>query len=369
MKTILINVNSTVLPKFGNNVGYISGVGRSTICLLSAMSQIYDPDIRIRTCLESTRYLGMGNNDTLCDKFVNRWNPLPLKYSYIYRKLFMQYDLYHYPDNFYSYHYEGEKYLLTIHDTIMHEEALKCHDTEKINFALNNVKNSAGIVTCSEYSKQRILDFFPVSPDKIEVIPWGINRQRFRIKATEEIKTTLESFQISPSYFLAVSCREERKNMRNLLKAYRLYLQKGSAQLVLIWGNPPSDILKEYSKEISDSKIVFLNYVSDSELVDLYNGAICTLFPSKYEGFGFPIIESYACGTPVMTCRNSSLKEVGGDFAYYVGEDDIMQMSETMCYANSQNKLSFQDKIEGYVSGFSWEKTARKYLDLYKKLV
>ena len=138
---------------------------------------------------------------------------------------------------------------------------------------------------------------------------------------------------------------------------------------MLIWRDPPSTITEKYSKEIDNRYIIFLNYVSDSELVDLYNGAICTLFPSRYEGFGFPIIESYACGTPVMTCRNSSLNEVAGDYAYYVGEDDIVQMAEIMHYACSQNKFAFQDKINSYISRFSWEQTGRQYIELYKRYI
>ena len=60
---------------------------------------------------------------------------------------------------------------------------------------------------------------------------------------------------------------------------------------------------------LSYKPIIYVANVSDEDLVALYNGANCTMFPSRYEGFGFPILESYACGTPVMTCRNSSLEE------------------------------------------------------------
>ena len=84
--------------------------------------------------------------------------------------------------------------------------------------------------------------------------------------------------------------------------------------------------VKKYLKK----KIIFLSYVSDETLLSLYNGASVTLFPTLSEGFGFPILESFACGTPVMTCRNTSLPEVGGDVALYVGENDIDEMVDVM---------------------------------------
>lgn len=99
-----------------------------------------------------------------------------------------------------------------------------------------------------------------------------------------------------------------------------------------MWSNPPQDILQTYAKEISDLKIVFLKYVSDEYLRSLYNGATLTMYPSRSEGFGFPILESFACGTPVMTCRNSCLQEIGRDVALYVGEDNVDEMVDVMKY-------------------------------------
>ena len=105
-------------------------------------------------------------------------------------------------------------------------------------------------------------------------------------------------------------------------------------------------------------------------LADLYAGATASFFPSRYEGFGLPILESLACATPVVTCWNSSLPEVGGDLVTYVDPDDINGMTDLMrvfdagsAVGKGHNEMSFLAHVEK----FSWESTARQYLDIYKK--
>ena len=362
MLKVLINVNSTCLPTIGSHVGYISGVGRSTENLVKALSRMHDPEMEVQTILESHRYWGKY---TLNHGLRHHWTFLPYRYSGLFRK-FLTYDLYHYPDNFHASYYPGEKFLITIHDTIQYEDAIREQNEGNMRQIEKNVADCLGIITCSEYSKKQILSHFDVQPEKISVIPWGVDMDMFRVKTQEDIKGTLSSLGITQPYFLAVSCREERKNIRMLLKAFRTYAAKHQTTLVLIWGNPPASILQEYEPEIQQGRIRFIDYVTDQQLVDLYNGAKATLFPSRQEGFGFPILESYACGTPVMTCRNSSLMEVGGDFACYVGEDDVEGMASAMSELDLLDKQAFQERIQPYVFGFSWEKTGEKYLNLYK---
>ena len=106
-----------------------------------------------------------------------------------------------------------------------------------------------------------------------------------------------------------------------------------------------------------------------SELTVLYNEALATLFPSRYEGFGFPILESFACGTPVMTCRNSSLSEIGQDFAIYTKEDDIQEMANIMLEMSKGTYKTEQltNAYIQYAQTFTWQNTAKAYISFYKK--
>lgn len=116
-------------------------------------------------------------------------------------------------------------------------------------------------------------------------------------------------------------------------------------------------------------RIIFLSYVSDKDLNALYNEALATLFPSRYEGFGFPILESFACGTPVMTCKNSSLKEIGKELAVYTKEDDIEEMASIMqdLSIESYKTQELSSSLITYAQSFTWTKTAQAYISFYEK--
>ena len=204
----------------------------------------------------------------------------------------------------------------------------------------------------------------------VSVVYWGASTDKFYIEDKNITKRNLHLLGIDGPYFVSISCAHPRKNIRILLKAFQLFLQiNPKHKLVLVWSNPPQDILQTYAKEISDLKIVFLKYVSDEYLRSLYNGATLTMYPSRSEGFGFPILESFACGTPVMTCRNSCLQEIGRDVALYVGEDNVDEMVDVMKYfeKNLFNMELFKKMSNNLLPSFSWDETASKYVDFYTK--
>ena len=109
--------------------------------------------------------------------------------------------------------------------------------------------------------------------------------------------------------------------------------------------------------------------MSDDELCRLYNGATATFYPSRYEGFGLPVLESLACGTPVITCSNSSLPEVGGDAAFYVNPDDTDGMAKYMeQFENLElQKGLLRDKCLAQADKFSWQRCAQQTIQVYQK--
>jgi glycosyltransferase involved in cell wall biosynthesis len=162
------------------------------------------------------------------------------------------------------------------------------------------------------------------------------------------------------------------RNIETLIKAFiQFNSKKREHKLVLVWSNPPKSILNLCQKNIENSDIIFLKYISDKDLVSVYNGATATFFPTRYEGFGFPILESFACNTPVVTCRNTSLPEVGGNIALYTDEDGVDEMSYYMeLFENENFDLHlFREQAKNYIKRFSWENTALQYVELYKSLL
>ena len=372
-KTLLIKANGIANAR---KSGIISGVGRSTQKLLSALNKIDDIPFNIKVYVDGISGIGF---DFYGWKFPHSIFPVPVAWGNEktslepwYRKHFMKYDLLHIPHND-DWIYEGERFVVTMHDVFEYDVALAESNQPIIKKWQTMAYDSEGIMTCSEYSKSEILKRFKIAENKVTVVYWGTSTDVFYPNDAKETYEHLDKLGVQGPYFFSVSCAHPRKNIRTLLKAYRKFKalneQFSCNKLVLVWNNPPEDLLKEYAAEIDKGSVIFLNSVSDDNLRALYCGATCTMFPTRSEGFGFPILESFACGTPIMTCRNTCLEEVGRDVALYVDEDSIDDMVNVMMKFEraeyDMNKFIVESKR--IVRNFSWENTAKEYISFYQK--
>lgn len=360
MKRILIKANG-IIP---NNGEYIAGIGRTNIELISRFAKIKDYEIEFSIYCPTRRSIGFHHYG---------WNipyhayPFPhnllLKSNFeaFYRRTFFKHDLLHITSNFDNFSIK-EKMVVTIHDLYMKDKDNSWLFDKCVNC-------SQAIVTCSDFTKQDILNHYPnIDEEKITVIPWGINHNIFYPREVSEVACLKEKYQINGRYFFACSVSNPRKNADVILEAFSKFCEtKNDISLVLAWGNPPEKFLSKYAKEIEQRKIIFLSYLEDDELATLYTGAETSLFVSSYEGFGFPILEAMACGTPVITCRNSSLPEIGLDLAEYVKERDVDDMIGCM-QAFYDDKIEVpQSKLISHAQSYDWDGTARKYVEFYKK--
>ncbi len=361
-----------ILPRFGGE-GYISGVGRSTNALVHAL---FKEETNFDIMLYAT-----GFNSFWLKKDININCPkyrfmMPQKIGTQLTKIEPFYvhncitkDLIHIPHN-YDVVSRKDKMVVTIHDTCLYDLSKEAKDYHMMSLWENTARQAAGVITCSQNTKNDIIDRFNIEENKIDVVPWGISHENFCKTSHQFNLKILKRFNIERPYFLSVSCTKERKNISNLLAGFKIFAQTDKVtQIVLLWDSPSRKILEEYKELIVEKRILFLNYVSDVELNSLYNEALATLFPSRYEGFGFPILESFACGTPVMTCNNSSLGEIGDKYAIYVGEDNVEQMAEVMHDMSTckYKTAELSDAYINYAKTFTWEKTAKAYISFYNK--
>ncbi len=217
------------------------------------------------------------------------------------------------------------------------------------------VKKASKILTDSLSTKNDIIEFFNAKPDKIRVIPLGVGNE-FIIRQKNDISYLMEKYNIphDKKIILYVGNLLPHKNLKALLKAFGLI---EGCVLVLVGKS-----FKDRSEQAAEqSSIIYAGEVSQNELVDLYNLADLFVLPSLYEGFGLPVLESMACGTPVACSNVSSLPEVGGDRAFYFDPKDENNIADTINKAITRD--GDKSALREYALRFSWEKTAKETLD------
>ncbi len=237
-------------------------------------------------------------------------------------------------------------------------------------------KRADKIITISEFSKSEIVKYLEVPEEKIEVVPNGVDTERFRFDISEEaVEVAKEKYAIKGSYILYLGTIEPRKNVQKLIQAYALLKKEFPAapQLILaggrgwfsegIYGQAEESGVKEYVR--------FLGYVADDDVPILLKGAEIFVFPSLYEGFGMPVLEAMACGTPVLTSNVASLPEVAGDAAVLVNPYDTKGIKQGMAELLQNSELRQQCREAGLarVQEYSWKKTADRYLEICEKAV
>lgn len=224
------------------------------------------------------------------------------------------------------------------------------------------IKKSSQILTVSENTKRDLIKMFKVKPEKITVTYNGVGEE-FVEKDKKEIEYLYNRFNIpnDKKIIMYVGNLKPHKNLERLLDAYSKIQNKEETCLLLVgkaFANYNALEEKEKSLKI-ENNVIHTGIVSQEELVDLYNLADLFVFPSLYEGFGLPILESLACGTPVICSNTSSMPEVGGDVVTYVNPLDIEQITKSI-----EKELIKDKKIDAnaksWIEQFDWEKIADK---------
>jgi len=218
------------------------------------------------------------------------------------------------------------------------------------------IRHASSFISVSENTAQDLLRYFPtISPSLVTVAYCGI-RDNFSPASLEEVNTFKTKYGISKSYFLLVGANTGYKNIDLFLRSFAQLPTKQSFEVVITTGG----ILPRYEfRNYTSGSIVHILQLSDEELKLAYAGAIALVYPSKYEGFGLPILEAFACGCPVITCPNSSLPEVAGRAALYVQDDDANGLANALCEVQKPNirQALIKAGVE-QAKGFSWSKMA-----------
>lgn len=260
----------------------------------------------------------------------------------------------------------AKKRVVTIHDVYQLAHLRELTLIKKIYVKVMTffaVKVSSSIVTVSKFSRNEILRLTSADSNKLSVIYNAVD---------EKFSTDVASRQSDEKYILFVGNIKPHKNLNNALQAFRIFLQKNNNYKFYIVGKKEGFItgvnnLDTLIKGIENS-VIFTGYISDRELKGYYANASLFFFPSKYEGFGLPILEAMKFSIPILSSNASSLPEVGGDAILYCDPNDIYDMAEKL-ESVLDNKIDFlRIKYENQLKKFSWENSAKKYTALFNGL-
>jgi glycosyltransferase involved in cell wall biosynthesis len=283
-------------------------------------------------------------------------------------------DLFHCP--FYGLPvYQPCPMVVTIHDIIyeIHPEWFPKLQGASFRFLSRlGAKTARKVIAVSEHTKKDIMERYHVPESKIEVIYEAPDDMYRIIKDEALLKRTKQKFGITKDFLIHVGAIHKRRNIVSLLKVFKRLKESGrDLQLVLVgsiqW---PFIDLKQLLLEMGlKSDVVHLEFISDENLACLYNAARLFVYPSLYEGFGLPLVEAMACGTPIAASNVSSIPEVIGDagilFDPY-NEDEILDSIKTII-DDKNARDSLISRGSDRVRRYSWSGAAKRTIELYNR--
>lgn len=189
------------------------------------------------------------------------------------------------------------------------------------------IKNASAYMAISENTAHDLVRFFPQIPLEIVQVAYCGVTSNFFPANQQEINNFKTKYGISKPYFMIVSFGGY-KNTILFLEAFAQLYSKQGFDIVCTGGG---GLLDERFRAYTSGNTVYMLQVDDEELKACYSGAVALVYPSKYEGFGLPVLEAMACGCPVITCANASIPEVGEKAVLYVQDDDVQEMADALC--------------------------------------
>lgn len=272
-----------------------------------------------------------------------------------------------------------QKRIVTIHDVIplVFPNRFPSGVRGYINlfFQKRALSNTDFIICDSKTSKNDIADKLSIPKEKIEVIYLAASESFKKIDDAKRLKSIKRKFKLPPNFALYVGDVNWNKNLRNLISSLKI----SKVPLVMVGAAltdnkvPQTQALARLVKRLNlEDKIVRTGFIKEEDLVSIYNLAGVTILPSFYEGFGLPVLESMACGTPVVCSNNSSLAEIAGNLARFCDPQnpaDIAQKTFSVLNMSKTAKESLSRKLITHASTFSWQKTARQTVNVYKKVL
>lgn len=231
------------------------------------------------------------------------------------------------------------------------------------------LRHARALMVVSEAARDDLRRAFGDPRGPIAVVP-GAADPAFFPRPREAVRAVLARYALREPYLLYVGINKPSKNLGRLLEAWRAIrggLAEGGRLPDLVLAGP---IDPRYPLE-ADEGVRILGMVPEADLPALYTGARLAVLPSLWEGFGLPILEAMACGTPVACSDLPSLREVAGDLAAFFHPRDVADMARTLrsAWVRAGQDPNWRAAVQHHARRFSWGESARRALDLYRQVL
>lgn len=279
--------------------------------------------------------------------------------------------------------------VVTVHDLgyLRYPDAHRPRDRRYLDWSTRwNAQQATLVLADSQATKDDLVQAYAVARDKIRPVYLGRDETLGPVRDPDALAVVRERFGITGRYLLYVGTLQPRKNLARVIEAFARVTaaspalgrageqpegrprDRGATDLQLVLAGKRGwlydDLFALTARLGLANRVIFPGYVADADLPALLSGAVAFVFPSLYEGFGFPVLEAGACEVPVITSNTSSLPEVAGDAALLVDPHDVDAIAAAMARLIAEPDLRAELIRRGRenIKRFSWEKCARETL-------
>lgn len=289
-------------------------------------------------------------------------------------------DLMHFPHFNIPIFYKG-KFVVTIHDLIhQHFSNIRSSTHGKLIYKVKRLgynlvfakalENSLKIITVSNFVKKDLIKEWKINSEKITVTYEAVEQnliEEASKMSDSSLKKVLKKYKIHEPFIFYIGNAHPHKNVEGLIEGF-LSLRQTYPNLILVLSGSDHYFWQRIKRENSHPNIIFTGFIADLEMIALYKKASLRVIPSFEEGFGIPMLESFALKCPVVSSNAASLPEIGGDGAVYFDpydkQDLVSKIKEVLSNQTLRKRLITKGLKK--VGEFSWEKCARETLRIYK---